>query len=131
MLRNKSTIGTFVLGFALFALSGCYKDKTVIIDKAPDVSRTVTFSADIQPILKNSCALSSCHVSGAKAPDLAADKAYTAIIGGNYINTAEPEKSKLYLWMAGKEATPMPLSGINNDNNALVLAWIKQGALNN
>jgi hypothetical protein len=33
--------------------------------------------------------------------------------------------------MTGKKSTPMPPTGINKDYNALMLAWIKQGAQNN
>ena len=56
---------------------------------------------------------------------------YTSLTVGNYLNTEAPESSSLYQWMTGKKSTPMPVGGINKDFNALVIAWIKQGAQNN
>jgi hypothetical protein len=121
-----------MLGVAALALlAGCYKDKTVISDTGSEITRTVTFSGDIIPIFNSSCNMSGCHNSGGKAPDLTPSKAYNALTNGGYLNTENPEKSELYLWMTGKKGTPMPTSGINKDYNALVLAWIKQGAINN
>jgi hypothetical protein len=131
MLHIKSLM-RIMLGVAAIALlAGCYKDQTVVSDTGAEITRTVTFSGDIIPIFNSSCNMSGCHSSGGKAPDLTASKAYNSLTNGGYINTETPEKSELYLWMTGKKGTPMPTSGINKDYNALVLAWIKQGAINN
>ena len=115
----------------MLLLIGCYKDKTVIFDTGQEITRTVSFSGDIIPILNSSCNTSGCHVQGSKSPDLSAANAFTSLANGNYVSPGEPETSSLYLWMTGKKGTPMPVSGINKDYNALVLAWIKQGATNN
>lgn len=131
MLRNKKIMGSVLVGAVIFLLAGCYKDRTVIFDTGTEVTRPVSFATDIAPIFSSSCSLSGCHVSGAKAPDLSAANAFSSLTIGNYLNTGEPESSALYLWMTGKKSTPMPPAGINKDNNALVLAWIKQGAQNN
>ena len=109
---------------------GCYKDKTVNID-APAITRTVTFSRDIQPIFTKSCALSGCHSTGAQTPNLTQSASYNSLIIGNYINKTSAENSFLYLKMTGKKGTVMPVGGMNKDYNALILAWIKQGANNN
>lgn len=109
---------------------GCYKDKTVNID-APAITRTVTFSQDIQSIFTKSCALSGCHSTGGQAPNLTLTASYNSLIIGNYINKTSPENSYLYLKMTGKKGTVMPVGGMNKDYNALILAWIKQGANNN
>ena len=111
-------------------LVGCYKDKTVYTN-APAVTRTVTFSQDIQPMFTKSCALSGCHVSGSQAPNLSAGAAYNSLINGGYINKTSPENSLIYLKMTGKKGTVMPPSGMNKEYNALMLAWIQQGANNN
>lgn len=116
---------------SFFSLSGCYKDETVIIKTEEEITRDVSFANDIIPIFNSSCNSSGCHNSGGKAPELIGSKAYNSLINGGYINTGLPESSELYLWMNGEKGTPMPTSGINSDYNALVLAWIKQGALNN
>lgn len=118
-------------GFTLLLLVGCYKDKTVIFDTGDEVTRPVSFAADILPIFNKSCNGSGCHIASGIKPDLSASNAFTVLTNGNYLNTATPESSVLYLWMAGKKSTAMPTSGINKDYNALVLAWIKQGAQNN
>lgn len=127
--RTASVLGMLVLSALLF--SGCYKDKTVLLDTGEEITRPVSFAADIVPIFNKSCNGSGCHSAGGVAPNLTAAGAYTALTGGNYLNTTAPQNSELYLWMTGKKGTPMPLSGPDKDYNALVLAWIKQGALNN
>jgi hypothetical protein len=132
MLRNKTIAGIMLAGaFLLLLLPGCYKDKTVVIDTGTAITRTVTFSKDIAPIFSNSCSLSGCHASGGKSPDLSAANAYNSLKIGNYLNTAAPENSLIYLWMTGKKSTVMPVGGMRKDYNALMLAWIKQGANNN
>lgn len=132
MLCNKKIVGIIlVIGSLLFFLPGCYKDKTVIFDTGAEITRPVTFANDIIPIFSKSCALSGCHVTGGKAPDLTTANAYNSLKIGNYTNTANPESSVIYLWMTGKKSTVMPPSGMNKDYNSLMLAWIKQGALNN
>lgn len=131
MLRNKKVMRAVITVAAALVLVGCYKDKTVIFDTGEEITRPVSFTGDIVPIFNNSCNTSGCHSSGGKSPDLSEASAYTALAGGNYFNTGDAKNSELYLWMTGKKGVPMPVSGINKDYNALVLAWIKQGALNN
>lgn len=130
MLHNKKIYG-FLAGITMLLLTGCYKNKTVLFDTGAEITRTVSFAQDIVPIFNSSCNLSGCHSPGGKSPDLSSANAITSLTVGNYINSSEPESSLLYQWMAGKKSTPMPVVGINKDFNALVLAWIKQGAQNN
>jgi len=131
MLRKTRVIGVILAGITVFFLAGCYKDRTVYFDTGEEITRPVSFAADIIPIFNASCAVSGCHVKGGQVPDLTASNAYNSLTVGNYYNTAAPETSEMYLWMTGKKSTPMPPNGINKDYNALVLAWIKQGAQNN
>jgi len=131
MLRNKKIMGVILLGSIVLMTAGCYKDKTVLIDTTEEITRPVSFATDIIPIFSKSCSLSGCHASGGKSPNLTEANAFTSLITGNYINTGDPKSSTLYLWVTGKKSTPMPVGGINNDYNALILAWIKQGAQNN
>jgi hypothetical protein len=121
----------FLVYASIMLLSGCYKDETVIIETGEEVTREVSFAQDLIPIFNSSCNSSGCHNAGGKAPDLSAVNAYSSLTNGGYINTSSPEYSELYLWMTGKNGTPMPPSGIDPDYNSLVLAWIKQGAKNN
>lgn len=130
MLHNKKAIG-FLAGFTMLLFIGCYKDKTVILNTGEEITRPVSFAADIIPIFNKSCNTSGCHNAGGIKPNLSPTSAYNSLVTGNYLNPAAPESSELYLWMTGKKGTPMPPNGINKDYTALVLAWIKQGALNN
>ena len=130
MLYYKKIVGFFV-GFSMLLLIGCYKDKTVIFDTGEEITRPVSFAADIVPIFNSSCNISGCHSPGGKSPDLSVVNAYTSLSNGGFVNTSDPQASVMYLWMTGKKGTPMPPNGINKDYNALVLAWIKQGAQNN
>lgn len=57
--------------------------------------------------------------------------AYESLWSGNYIDTLVPDQSELYQWMSGLKGLPMPVEGANATNNAVVLQWIEQGALNN
>jgi len=130
MLHNKIILG-FLAGFTMFFLMGCYKDKTVIFDTGEEITKPVSFTSDIVAIFNSSCNTSGCHSAGGKSPDLSVASSYLSLTNGGFINTSEPQASELYLWMTGKKGTPMPVGGINKDYNALVLAWIKQGAQNN
>lgn len=130
MLHNKKTIG-FLAGFTMLLLIGCYKDKTVILDTGAEITRPVSFAGDIIPIFNKSCNISGCHSAGGKSPDLTSVNAYNSLTNGGYLNTSDPPSSPVYLWMTGKKGTPMPVSGVNKDYNALMLAWIKQGSQNN
>lgn len=130
MLYNKKIYG-FLACFTMLLLMGCYKDKTVYFDTGEEITRSVSFASDIVPIFNSSCNSSGCHNAGGIKPDLTFAYAYISLANGGYINAGDPQSSLLYLWMAGKKGTPMPLSGVNKDYNALVLAWIKQGAQNN
>jgi hypothetical protein len=131
MLHKKITL--LLMGIVItcsVVLLGCYKDKTVNTD-APAITRTVTFSQDILSIFNKSCNLSGCHSVGGQAPNLTQAAAYNSLIIGNYINKTSAENSFLYLKMTGKKGSVMPVGGMNKDYNALILAWIKQGANNN
>ncbi len=131
MLRNKTLMGAILISTAVLMLAGCYKDKTIVFDTGAEITRSVTFSGDIAPILNKSCNASGCHAQGGIKPDLSSANAFNSLTIGNYVNTTAAESSSLYLWMTGKKGVPMPTSGVNKDYNALVLAWIKQGAQNN
>ena len=130
MLHKKAVTALFLLAATIFFLSGCYKDKTVILDEAA-VTKTVSFSKDLIPILNKSCNTSGCHSSGGQTPNLAEANAFNSLSVGNYYSKSAPESSLIYLKLTGKKGTPMPVSGVNKEYAALVLAWIKQGANNN
>lgn len=135
MLSNRKVLAivSALVTIVVSGISGCAKDTTVIIDNPPAITKTVSFSKDIVPILNQSCSISGCHNSGGHVPDLTQDKAYVSLKDGNYINTGIPENSEVYLWLTGKRATGMPMGAPKDPSsiNELVLAWIKQGAKKN
>ena len=123
-------LSLLLLGVFVFGYSSCTYD-AVLEPEDPPITGDVSFAQDILPIFNQSCNNSGCHNTGGTPPDLTPGKAYDALKAGNYIDLNAPENSELYLWMRGQRALPMPLSGPNSLYNATVLAWIKQGALNN
>jgi hypothetical protein len=134
MMRNKIIAGAFVLGSAVLLLfSGCYKDKTVIVTKTDIITTPVSFSKDIVPIFTKNCSLSGCHSSGSQVPNLTPDNAYRSLFEEDMIDTADPEKSEIMGWLTGTIKPAMPLGASSNPSNinALILAWITQGAKNN
>jgi hypothetical protein len=122
------TILIFILFGVLF--SGCYYDNFIGAGDT-EFDGNVSFSNDIIPIFNKDCNSSGCHNTGGIKPDLSATNAYDALLNGNYINADNPTESSLYQWMKGNRATPMPVSGSVAAYNSKVLAWIKQGSLNN
>jgi hypothetical protein len=125
-------MGLVLITTIILLMVSCTKTTTVPIDNTPAITTTVSFSKDIQVILTKSCAISGCH-SGTVAPNLSAATAFNALGNGNFIDTNTPESSTVYLWLTGKKAIAMPAGAANNPSNinALMLAWIKQGAKNN
>jgi hypothetical protein len=124
---------TIISMMALLIVPGCYKVATVQVDNSPAITKTVSLSKDLIPIFTKSCALSGCHSSGGKSPDLSGVNAYKSLTKGGFINLTTPPNSTIYLWLTGKEAVTMPIGAANNPSNinALTLAWITQGAKNN
>ncbi len=133
MSKKLTILGLVLVTQLILIMNSCTKTTTVVpAGNSAAITTPVSFSKDIQPILAKSCAISGCH-SGSIAPDLSAATAYTALVNGNLVNTTTPSNSTVYLWLTGKESIPMPDGAPNNPSNinALMLAWIKQGALNN
>lgn len=93
----------------------------------PEVVDTVSFSADIIPYFDQSCNMGGCHITGAVKPDLTAANAYSSLFAEDNIDLDNPEDSKLYTKIDGGSMAQYSTPA----SAALVLAWIKQGALDN
>ena len=107
-------------------VSGCYYDETAVFQGLP---QNVSLKNDVMLIFNNSCNTAGCHdAEGSHSPSLVADQAFDALISGQYINTVEPEKSRLYLELnAG-----MPPSGpLGANEMKIILGWITDGAKDN
>ena len=133
MLRKITSIVIVLAIVGMLVISGCYKTTTLVL--TPPVTQdttTLSFSSDIQPIFTASCALSGCHVSGAKVPNLSTGVAYQALQNGGYLVANDPDNSLLMLWLTGKKTPGMPLGDSPNPAiNTKVFNWIFQGAKNN
>ena len=129
MKKNICIFGLIIV----FVTQGCYKVTTIEVNNSPAIIKIVSFKTDIIPVFNKNCALSGCHGSGGHVPVLLGSNAFSTLTSGNYLNMANPSKSVLYLWLTGKEAVSMPMGAENNPSNinALVLAWITQGAKDN
>lgn len=122
---------TYIIIIFFFSLwSGCRKDYNTT--QIPiDLSTPVSFSNDLIPIFTADCAKASCHVAGTQTPDMEATVVYEQLMGLGYVDTTNAEGSILYIRM-NSISKPMPPSGkLTSDKIAKVLAWIKQGGLDN
>lgn len=126
-MKNMNAFTVIWFLIAIFFISQC----TYEVSIGPTVSEDVSFSKDIIPLFNKHCNNSGCHNSGGIKPDLTPSVAFKELTEKGYINVATPSQSEVYLWMKGDKALPMPLDGPNANLNALVLAWITQGAKNN
>jgi hypothetical protein len=133
MLKKIFSLITCLIFLGMILITGCYKTTTVVLTPPIKLdTTTMSFASDIQPIFTASCALSGCHVAGAKVPNLSAGIAYQALKDGGYIIPTDPDNSQLMMWLTGKKSPGMPLGNSPNEEiNSKVYAWIYQGALNN
>jgi hypothetical protein len=112
---------------AAIGISGCYKD---VYYPDFDPNAPISFNAELLPIFTKNCATSGCHDAvPAHKPALTADKAYTAITSGGFINLLVPEQSKIFNEV---KSGSMPPSGpLSSTDIQKILYWIKNGAPNN
>jgi hypothetical protein len=122
-----------VITTVIVGLSGCAKDDTVTVGNSVLVTKTVSLTTDLVPLLTANCAKSGCHVKGSIAPDLEAGTAYDQLNSLGLISTSTPASSVIYQYMIGAKTPAMPLNGTANPGNinGYMLAWITQGAKNN
>ncbi|MCB8998547.1 MAG: hypothetical protein H6540_00565 [Bacteroidales bacterium] len=114
----------FGLVFLVVMIAGC--EKYVIPGPNIDPGVELLFSTDILPIFtKNNCA--ACHPA-LHQPDFAPANAYTSLTSGGYINTDNPESSKLYDHLKNASSHK---SKASEEEKLKILTWIQQGAKNN
>jgi len=102
--------------------------------QAPAIT-SVSFSKDIIPIFTASCVInSSCHLGANGANqniDLDSAAAYSTIVAKGLVSTSDPQSSLLYVEVNSDEMPKPPSAPLSARDQALILNWIKQGALNN
>jgi len=137
-----------LLWLFLFALGlhACSKDEAPVIISEftpPDSSYGLIYTNIFQP----SCALSGCHVTGNRPPNLLGTDVYANIIDGAVVNNQaaaaglllvqpfSPDSSFLYQKMIFADSefkfgAPMPLGGVTVEANKIefLRQWIAAGA---
>lgn len=125
-MKLKDIIHRILLGIAVSgALVSCTYEE--IKPQKVDVPDSVKFSANIIPIFNTSCAKSGCHIKSGIPPDLSAANAYTSLMFFGYVDVDNPEASIIY----EKITTGSMKNNATDQDRALVLQWIKQGAQDN
>ncbi len=114
---------------AALAVSGMLASCTYeeIKPQKVDVPDSVKFSVNIIPIFNTSCNTTGCHNKGGIPPDLSSENAYVSLTFFGYVDVDVPESSILY----EKITTGSMKNNATNQDRALILEWIKQGAQDN
>ena len=108
-------------------LAGCFYDEVAVFQGLP---KNVSLKNDVQPIFNQNCNTAGCHdQSGTHEPSLVAENVYDALIFGKYVNTLEPDKSRIYLQIVN--GTMPPSGALSPNDQKIILAWITEGAKNN
>jgi hypothetical protein len=118
---------------ALVILASCEYEHPLIPAEPVDTTSndttnqtdTISFKDEIIPFFTSKCVI--CH-SGSTAPDLRANKAYSALMNGNFVVAGEPESSILYIKC--KPGASMA-SYTSSNELKLLKRWIVAGAKNN
>ena len=117
------TIG-IILGLGLLVVSAA---------SAQEKTRAASFSKDVMPILKASCA--KCHASGGAKGGIDLSS-YAAMKkggkGGPVFVEGDPDKSPLVTSISGdKPDMPKKATPLTKQQVAVISAWVKEGAKNN
>ena len=119
----KLTYLTLSIGI-IYLLNGCVYEE--ITPKEIIVPDSVSFATDIIPIFDTNCNTAGCHSTNSITPDLTAANAWISLTFFGYVETSNPESSQIY-----QKLTTGSMKGRATDQQiALILKWIEQGALN-
>lgn len=118
-----------LLVLGAIGLTGCYKN-VILPDAAFDPdgpAQAVSYKLDVAPLLNTKCAISGCHISGAKKPYLATALSYQELVNGGFVNTTIPKESIIYKAINGSMKEYISSAS----DRQKVYDWIRNGALNN
>ena len=104
---------------AVLVLSSCEKVVYPPIDRPVDVS----YKSDVQSIWDGKCV--SCH-GGGISPNLSPNVSYAELVNGGYVDTDNPEESKLMEKLYGSHD-----ARASEAEKLTILVWIEEGAKNN
>jgi len=131
-----------IISFAVLALSlnSCRKDFAYVEPVAPPITTPVLFATQVYPLL-TAYGCDGCHTGGAPSNlDFASvTAAWTTLTASpTMVNTVAPSQSDFYVSVNSASGVPggngqMPMGGspLSSSEQATILAWITQGALNN
>ncbi len=126
--RKTYTIAAILAGIAAMVSCTNYKG---LYTAAPEVS----FSNDIIPIFRTSCALNgNCHSGTSNAGDnmdFDSSAAYHTISSKGLINYSNLTSSLLYVEISSGLMPKSPYNLLPAAQSNLILDWINQGAKNN
>ncbi len=122
--KIKRQIAGFATMVMMILVTSCRYDEVLpeVVELPDD---PVSYALDIQPIFDAKCI--SCH-GGGISPNLSFDVSYNELITNDLINTEDPENSLLYLKITNEGDLHIDA---NNNERALLLKWIEEGAENN
>ena len=134
---NRKIIIVFLI-FTLVLSYACTYNKAEVkpvVDCSKIIPDTVSFSADIVPVLNKSCNTSGCHSGGSPQGNLnlEATKAYAQLnkSGSGYLNVNNPHNSVLYLSLTSTSDPMPPVGTLDPCTVELIVKWMSQGAKNN
>ena len=110
---------------AALAITSCTYDE--IAPRKVDVPATVSFSKDVLPIFNSSCNAAGCHTTGGQPPNLLPANAYQSLTLYGYVDLLDPQGSIVYV----KITTGSMKQHATDQDRAIILRWIEQGAENN
>ena len=125
----------FAFFMVVFLINGCAYN-FIIPEEVPDAidpddpnAPQISFAAEIETIFNNNNKCTACH-DGGQNPNLTTDNAFASINSTRYINSTNPEESKIYGWAHPDTDSHKQLK-YTAAEAAKVLLWIGQGAKEN
>ncbi len=127
-MRKNVLTGFVALLFSSLFWLGCYNDNSEDLFPQPTQCDTsnVTFTATIQPILNQHCALANCHATGSALGGYMLDNydgVKNTVMSGRIIGAIN--------WEAGYSQMPKNAVKLSDCDILKIETWINNGALNN
>lgn len=122
-------IGIFAIvlfGVLVITSTSCTYEE--LIKPKVEIPDSVSFRINIIPIFNSSCNTTGCHNKGGIPPNLSERDAYTSLTFFGYVDPEIPaEENQLY----EEIKTGSMKQYATDQDRALILTWIEQGALDN
>jgi len=134
VLKNNLYKLLLVTGIIVLA-QACTTKKDTPQPACANFPDSVSFKADIIPILTTNCAISGCHTTPNPQSELnlSASVAYSQLlnVGDGYVTPGNPGTSVMYSSITNPSQIMPPTGQMNSCTIDLIKIWIQQGAKNN